>query len=182
MTEGEPRSPARAKFWIYSPRDLFPTVEWPNVNWTSPGMDLFVSMARFGKLSQMLLNFSVAGTIARIASYTDPRFAFPSPLRGWLSRKADKAWEEIMIWIDKCYLVWSCKLCLKKKSWYSSFLFNFARSTEKVSRVKEQLLSFMSLYTYLALVFSNPVGAKLSRWRLGINSFGATGQFCAYGI
>ena len=31
----------------------------------------------------------------------------------------------------------------------------------------------MSLYTYLALRISNPLGAKLSRWRLGINSFGA---------
>ena len=31
----------------------------------------------------------------------------------------------------------------------------------------------MSSYTYLALGISNPVGAKLSHWRLGINSFGA---------
>ena len=31
----------------------------------------------------------------------------------------------------------------------------------------------MSSYTYLALGILNPVGAKLSRWRLGINSFGA---------
>ena len=63
-----------------------------------------------------------------------------------------------------------------KKSLFSSFLFNFARLTEKVSRVKEELVSFMSLYTYLALGFSIPVGAKLSHWRLGINSFGAPGN------
>ena len=30
----------------------------------------------------------------------------------------------------------------------------------------------MSPYTYLALGISNPVGAKLSRWRLRINFFG----------
>ena len=32
----------------------------------------------------------------------------------------------------------------------------------------------MSSYTYLALGISNPIGAKLSRWRLRTNSFGAT--------
>ena len=36
----------------------------------------------FGKLSQMFLNFPVASTLARIASCTDRRFEFPSPLRG----------------------------------------------------------------------------------------------------
>ena len=57
--------------------------------------------------------------------------------------------------------------------WCSSFLFHFVGSTEKVSHVKGKTLFLMSLYTYLALGISNPVGAKLSRWRLGINYFGA---------
>ena len=56
---------------------------------------------------------------------------------------------------------------------YSSFLFHFVGSTEKVNRVKGKTRFLMSSYTYLALRISNPVGAKLSRWRLGINSFGA---------
>ena len=34
----------------------------------------------------------------------------------------------------------------------------------------------MSSYTYLALGFSNLVVAKLSQWRLGINSFGTSGN------
>ena len=42
-----------------------------------------------------------------------------------------------------------------------------------MSRVREKLVSFMSSYTYLALGFSNLIVAKLSQWRLGINSFGA---------
>ena len=59
---------------------------------------------------------------------------------------------------------------------YSSVLFHFVGSTEKVSRVKGKTRFILSSYTYLALGFSNPVGAKLSRWRLGINSFGANGN------
>ena len=56
---------------------------------------------------------------------------------------------------------------------YSSVIFYFVGSTEKVSRVKGKTRFLMSSYTYLALRISNPVGAKLSRWRLRINSFGA---------
>ena len=55
----------------------------------------------------------------------------------------------------------------------SSFIFHFVGSTEKVSPVKGKIHFLMSLYTYLALRISNPVGKKISRWRLGINSFGA---------
>ena len=47
------------------------------------------------------------------------------------------------------------------------------RRTEKVNRLKGETRFLMSSYTYLALRISNPVGAKLSRWRLGIISFGA---------
>ena len=69
----------------------------------------------------------------------------------------------------------SCKL-FKNIYRYSSVLFHLIGLTEKVSRVKEKTRFLMSSYTYLALGISNPVGAKLSRWRLGINSFGASGD------
>ena len=45
-----------------------------------------------------------------------------------------------------------------------------------MSRVKGKTRFIVSSYTYLTLGFSNPVGAKFSRWRLGINSFGANGK------
>ena len=61
---------------------------------------------------------------------------------------------------------------------YSSVIFHFVGLTEKVSRVKGKTRFIMSSYTYLALGFSNPVGAKFSRWCLGINSFGANGDLC----
>ena len=53
-TEGESRFPARAKDTTDSPRELFPTVAWANVNWTLPGVALLVSMARLGKSSQKI--------------------------------------------------------------------------------------------------------------------------------
>ena len=51
--------------------------------------------------------------------------------------------------------------------------FRFVGSEEKMSRAKKKLVSSCLGITYLAPGISNPVGAKLSRWRLGINSFGA---------
>ena len=57
-TEGELRSPARSKATTDYPRNLFPTAAWPNVNWTSPGVALLVSIARLGKSSQTFLYFS----------------------------------------------------------------------------------------------------------------------------
>ena len=51
--------------------------------------------------------------------------------------------------------------------------FHFVGSAEKVSHVKGKLVSSCLGITYLTLRISNPVGAKLSRWRLRINSFGA---------
>ena len=61
---------------------------------------------------------------------------------------------------------------------YSSILFHFVGSTEKVSLVNGNTHFFMSSYTYLALGGSIPVGAKISCWRFGINSFGANGDLC----
>ena len=46
-----------------------------------------------------------------------------------------------------------------------------------MSRVKRKLVSSCLGIIYLALGISNPVGAKLSRCHLGINSFGATGIY-----
>ena len=72
-------------------------------------------------------------------------------------------------------LLCSCKL-FKNIYRYSSVLFHFVGSTEKVSRVKGKTRFLMSSYTYLTLRISNPVGAKLSCWCLVINSFGANGD------
>ena len=49
-TEGDLRSPARAKPTTDYPKDLFPMVAWPNIHWTSPGVALLVSIAKFGKI------------------------------------------------------------------------------------------------------------------------------------
>ena len=51
--------------------------------------------------------------------------------------------------------------------------FHFVVSEEKVSREKMKLVSSCLGIIYLAPGISNPAGAKLSRWHLGINSFGA---------
>ena len=51
--------------------------------------------------------------------------------------------------------------------------FHFADSEEKLSRAKRKLVSSYLDIIYLAPVISNPSGAKLSCWHLGINSFGA---------
>ena len=51
--------------------------------------------------------------------------------------------------------------------------FNFVGSEEKVSREKMKLVSSCLGIIYLAPGISNPDGTKLSRWHLGINSFGA---------
>ena len=51
--------------------------------------------------------------------------------------------------------------------------FPLCQLDRKVSRVKGKLISSCLGITHLALRSLNPVGAKLSRWRLGINSFGA---------
>ena len=49
-------------------KGLFPTVTWPNVNWTSPGVALLVSIVRLGKSSQTFLYVLAAGSLARIIS------------------------------------------------------------------------------------------------------------------
>ena len=54
-----------------------------------------------------------------------------------------------------------------------SFCFHSVGSEEKVIRMKRKLVSLCLGIVYLALGISNPVGAKLSRWHFGINSFGA---------
>ena len=54
ITEGELISLAREKSTTDSPRDLFPSAAWPNINWTLPGMALLVSIAILGKFSQTL--------------------------------------------------------------------------------------------------------------------------------
>ena len=46
ITEGELRLPARAKSTKDSPSDLFATAASPNVNWISPGVELFVGIVR----------------------------------------------------------------------------------------------------------------------------------------
>ena len=51
--------------------------------------------------------------------------------------------------------------------------FHFIGLEEIVSRAKRKPVSSCLGITYLALGISNPVGAKLSRWCLGINSFDA---------
>ena len=65
-TERESIFPARANATTDPPRDLFPTVTWKNVNWTSPGVALLTSMARLGKSSQTFFYFSSAGSLARM--------------------------------------------------------------------------------------------------------------------
>ena len=61
IKEGELRSLSREKATTDSSRDLFPTNAWLNVNWTSPGVALLVSIARLGKSSQTLLYVLAAG-------------------------------------------------------------------------------------------------------------------------
>ena len=51
--------------------------------------------------------------------------------------------------------------------------FHFVGSEEKVSRAKRKLVSSCIGIIYLVPGISNLVGAKISRWHLGINSFGA---------
>ena len=83
---------------------------------------------------------------------------------------ANKALDPRMLHVQ-----WGCYLFL-----YSPFknirtrpFFHFVGSTKKVSRVKGKHVYSCLGITYLTLRISNPVGAKLSRWRFGINSFGA---------
>ena len=54
-----------------------------------------------------------------------------------------------------------------------SSCFHFVGLEEKVSRAKRKLVSSCLGIIYLAPGISNPAGAKVSRWHLGINSFGA---------
>ena len=60
-----------------------------------------------------------------------------------------------------------------KKYRYSRLVFHFVGSEEKVSRAKRKLVSSCLGIIYLAPGISNSVGPKLSRWHVGINSFGA---------
>ena len=54
-----------------------------------------------------------------------------------------------------------------------SSCFHFVGLEETVSSAKRKLVSSCLGIIYLAPGISNPVGPKLSRWHLGINSFGA---------
>ena len=53
------------------------------------------------------------------------------------------------------------------------FSFPLHRLDRKSEPCEGKTCLLVSSYTYLALGISYPVGTKLSRWRLGINSFGA---------
>ena len=55
--------------------------------------------------------------------------------------------------------------------------FHFSGLEEKMSRAKRKLISSCLGITYLAPGISNPVGAKLSRWRLGIIPLVPTGIY-----
>ena len=67
-TEYELISPARTKSTTDPPRDLFPTVAWPNVNRNLPGVALLVSIARLRKSSQTFLYFSAVISLAHMIS------------------------------------------------------------------------------------------------------------------
>ena len=64
ITEGDLRSPARAKATMDPPRYFFPTAVWLNFNWTLLGVALLVSITILDKSSQTLLYFFV-GRLAR---------------------------------------------------------------------------------------------------------------------
>ena len=85
---------------------------------------------------------------------------------------ADKALESRMLPIERV-----CNLFV-----YSLFfninthpVFPLRRLDRKSEPCEGKTRLLMSSYTYLALGISNPVGTKISRWRLRINSFCANG-------
>ena len=147
-----------AKATTDSPRDLFPTAAWPNVNWISPGVVLLVSMARFGKSSQTLLYFSVTVLLVSMTSWIKQSFLFPGLLRWWWRINKDKTLVDIVV--DQQILPVSSIL----KSQQTFVFFPLRRIRKKVIRSKEKFVSLYFGILYLAPEIKNPYLNFILRW------------------
>ena len=110
ITEGELRSPARAKSKTDSSRDFFPTTVWPNINWILPGVVLLVNITRLRGSSQTLLYFLAAGSLVRMTSWIEQRLLFPSLLRWRWSMNTDKALVDIIFYWRILPVLWIFKI------------------------------------------------------------------------